>query len=129
MIVVDTSVWINYFGSDPSRATLLIEADEVIDQIVVGDVILLEVLQGARDLRHARKLESRLRRFQIEGMLNPQLAIRAAEHYRTLRGLGVTVRKTADLIIATFCIDRGFTLLHEDRDFTPMAIHLGLQVL
>jgi hypothetical protein len=80
-------------------------------------------------LRHARKLESRLRRFQIEGMLNPQLAIRAAEHYRTLRGLGVTVRKTADLIIATFCIDRGFTLLHEDRDFTPMAIHLGLQVL
>ena len=129
MIVVDTSVWISYFGSDPSRATLLIEADEVIDQIVVGDVILLEVLQGARDLRHARKLESRLRRFQIEGMLNPQLAIRAAEHYRTLRGLGVTVRKTADLIIATFCIDRGFTLLHENRDFTPMAIHLGPQVL
>ncbi|HEY8565757.1 MAG TPA: PIN domain-containing protein [Beijerinckiaceae bacterium] len=129
MIVVDTSVWINFLKGARSGTALRIRSGEFVDEIVVGDIVLLEVLQGARDRRHARELESGLRLFRIEAMLDERLARQAADYYRTLRGFGVTVRKTADLIIATFCIDRGYALLHEDRDFTPMAAHLGLKVI
>jgi predicted nucleic acid-binding protein len=95
----------------------------------VGDLILLEVLQGVRNERHATQMEQYLRRFRIEGMLDEDLAVSAARNYRRLREKGVTIRKTADLIIGTFCIEYGYALLHDDRDFEPMAANLGLRVV
>ena len=99
------------------------------DEILIGDVILLEVLQGARSEQHAAEIESNLRQFRMERMLDDELAARAARHYRTMRERGTTIYKTIDLIIATFCIERGHQLLHEDRDFDRIAAHLNLQTM
>jgi predicted nucleic acid-binding protein len=98
------------------------------DLILIGDLILLELLQGARDDAHAARIERDLRCFTIISMLNENLATEAARYYRRLRALGVTIRKTADMIIGTFCLMGGHSLLHDDRDFEPMASHLGLRV-
>jgi predicted nucleic acid-binding protein len=102
---------------------------DVLAEILVGDLIMTEVLQGARDEAHAARIERGLRAFGVVRMLDDALAVQAARHYRALRTRGITVRKTIDLLIATFCIARGHTLLHDDRDFAPMADHLGLRVL
>ena len=128
MIVVDTSVWIEALRGETSMTTRKLRriVDQTPDDILVGDLVLLEVLQGARDEAHAAFLEARLRMFVVETMLDAHLASAAARHFRVLRGHGVTLRKTADLIIATFCIDRGHALLHRDRDFEAPARHLGL---
>ena len=130
VIVVDSSVWIaNLRGTDSAavrRLRALIEEDD--DQILVGDLILLEVLQGARDETQATRIERALRSYRVAPMLDVGLAVRAAEYYRRLRGRGITVRKTMDMIIGTFCIEGGHALLHDDRDFGPMVEHLGLRV-
>lgn len=99
------------------------------NDIVVGDLVLLECLQGARDEAHAARIEAALRVFQIEAMLDAGLATDAARQYRVLRAVGMTPRKTIDLIIGAFCIKNDYRLLHQDRDFEPMVTHLGLQVL
>lgn len=109
------------------RLRNLIEEDD--DRILVGDVILLEVLQGARDETQAVRIETALRSFRIVQMLDVRLAVMAADYYRRLRRQGITVRKTMDMIIGTFCIDGGHELLHDDRDFLAMAEHLGLRVM
>ena len=129
MIVVDSSVWIGQSRGADTRAVS--QLNEVIDEneIIVGDLVLLEVLQGARDDRHALRLERTLRQFPVETMLDEALAVKAATNYRMLRTRGVTVRTTIDLIIATFCVDRGHGLLHDDRDFEAMAIPLGLTIV
>ena len=130
MIVVDSSVWIgNLRGTGSERVRKLhAYAEREDDQLLVGDLILLEVLQGARDEAHASRIERNLRRYPVAPMLSDRLAVRAAHNYRSLRGRGVTVRKTVDMIIGTYCIEGGHCLLHDDRDFDPMAQHLGLQV-
>ncbi len=97
--------------------------------IVVGDLVLMEILQGARSEGAARKIELTLTKFGIAQMSNADIVVRAAGNYRKLRSLGVTVRKTIDVIIATFCLERGCQLLHQDRDFDPFEQHLGLEVL
>ncbi|MGD9816753.1 MAG: PIN domain nuclease [Hyphomonadaceae bacterium] len=127
MIVVDTSAWIAYFRNEASPAAAALRALQWPGEILVGDLVLLECLQGARDENHAARIEAGLRAFTVEPMLGPDLAAEAARHYRTLRAIGATPRKTIDLIIATFCIARGHVLLHQDRDFEPMIQHLGLQ--
>jgi predicted nucleic acid-binding protein len=129
MIAVDSSVWIGHFRGAETRAVQRLNAAIDEDDIIVGDLVLLEVLQGARDDAHALQLERRLRKFQIEPMLGDDIAAKAARNSRTLRGRGITVRKTIDLVIATFCIERGHSLLHDDRDFDPLAAHLGLMVM
>jgi predicted nucleic acid-binding protein len=96
------------------------------EPILVGDLILLEILQGARDEPHAARIERGLRRFQIVPLLDADLAPRAARNYRRLRDMGITIRKTNDIIIGTFCIERGCSLLHDGRDFVAMEEHLGL---
>ena len=130
MIVVDSSVWIgNLRGTDSAQVRKLhtyAETDD--DQILVGDMILLEVLQGARDEVHAARIERSLRRYPVASMLSDRLAVQAAHNYRSLRGRGITVRKTVDMIIGTFCIEGSHRLLHDDRDFDPLAQHLGLQI-
>jgi len=102
---------------------------ERLQDIYIGDLILLEILRGARDEPHAARLERELRRFDVLTLLDAGLATAAARHYRTLRARGITIRKTADLIIGTYCIEHGYALLHEDRDFEPMQQHLGLSVV
>ncbi len=96
---------------------------------VVGDLVLLELLQGARDDGYAERIERAVRRFEVVRMLDDRIAARAAGYYRQLRGLGVTVRRTTDLIIGTWCIETGCRLLHDDRDFGVMARYLGLRVV
>jgi predicted nucleic acid-binding protein len=128
MIVVDSSVWIANLRNVDSAAVQRLRAVRDDDRIIVGDLILLEVLQGARDENDAARIERNLRQFQIVPMLSDNLAAQAARNYRLLRGRGVTVRKTADLIIGTFCIEHDHSLLHDDRDFLPMIEHLGLCV-
>jgi predicted nucleic acid-binding protein len=131
VICVDSSVWISLLRNEATGPVSLLQyyIQSRDDEVLVGDLILLEILQGARDTHHADRLERNLRLFQSASMLGEALAIRAAAHYRHLRSRGITIRKTIDLIIGTFCIAHGHTLLHDDRDFDPMADHLGLRVL
>ena len=96
------------------------------DEIIVGDLMLCEVLQGLDSERSAREVERLLRRFQIVPMAGEAVAVRAAKNFRSLRRLGITMRKTIDLFIGTWCIENRVALLHNDRDFQPMAQHLGL---
>ena len=126
MIVVDSSVWIAHLRGETSDVVRKLTTIDDLDLIVVGDVILLEVLQGATSDRHAKRIEAQLRRFRVESMLDTTTAVDAARNYRLLRSKGVTTRKTIDVIIATFCLRRGYVLLHQDRDFEAMKRHLGL---
>ena len=128
MIVVDTSVWIDWFRNKSTpQVTTLNDVSDLTD-VIIGDIILLEILQGERNDSLAAAIHSRLKRFGFVPMLTPELAVKAADNYRKLRGVGKTVRKTADLIIGTYCIEHGHELLHNDRDFQPMADHLGLRL-
>jgi predicted nucleic acid-binding protein len=99
------------------------------EAIVVGDLVLCEVLQGVPTDAAASRTEALLREFLVMPVVDDTLAAEAARHFRRLRSRGVTVRKTIDLLIGSFCIRHGFRLLHRDRDFDPMETHLGLRVL
>jgi predicted nucleic acid-binding protein len=129
MIVVDSSVWIDYFNDKETTQTSLLHSFLGREPIVIGDLILTEVLQGFkhdRDVNTARKLFDTL---VFKEMLGKEMAIRTAQNYRTLRERGVTVRKTIDVMIATFCIENDLPLLHNDKDFEPMVKHLKLEVV
>ena len=126
MIVVDSSVWIDFLNGHATPEVGRLTALLGTEPLLVGDIVLLEVLQGVRSDADAVRVEAALRRFDVVPMLDPDLAVLAATHYRRLRASGITVRKTIDLIIGTFCIARGHALLTADRDFGPMAEHLGL---
>jgi len=128
MILVDSSVWIAHLVGRATPETAKLEDAAAREPLLVGDLILLEVLQGARTEAHAARIERALRQFAVVPLLGEDMASKAARNYRRLRALGVTVRKTADIIIGTFCIEHGHALLHADRDFTPMQKHLGLVV-
>ncbi|AMJ62064.1 type II toxin-antitoxin system VapC family toxin [Bosea sp. PAMC 26642] len=128
MIVVDSSVWIAQLRSQDTRAAAKLAEMDTPDYIVVGDLVLMEVLRGARDERHADRLERSLRRFKVQRMVDETIAVSAARHARLLRSRGVTIRKTIDLLIATFCIERNYELLHQDRDFDMIARHTALRI-
>jgi predicted nucleic acid-binding protein len=128
MILVDSSVWIAHLRGLLTPGTAKLEAAAGREPLLIGDLILLEVLQGARDDQHAARIERALRRYALVPLLDGDTAPRAARNYRKLRELGITIRKTADIIIGTFCIEKGHALLHDDRDFAPMEEHLGLMV-
>ena len=127
MILVDSSVWIDYFNGISSWQTDLLDMYLSNVPVVIGDLILTEVLQGFRsdkDYENAKNLLSVLSFRQIGGY---NVAVQSAQNYRHLRKAGVTVRKTLDIIIGTFCIIEGLILLHDDRDFDPMVTHFSLQ--
>lgn len=129
MILVDTSVWIDYFNGTITAQTERLDALLGQEPLAIGDLILTEVLQGfdaERDFNHARGLLASLTVVDLGGQEN---AIQAARNFRALRKLGVTVRKTIDTLVATACIEGGLELLHDDRDFDPFAAHLGLRVV
>lgn len=127
MILVDSSVWIAHLRGATTPATMKLEAAAAREPLLVGDLILLEVLQGARDDSQAARIEHALREYAVVSLLDERLAAQAARNYRQLRDLGITIRKTADIVIGTFCIEHRHSLLHEDRDFEPMERHLGLK--
>ena len=129
MIVVDSSVWIGHFRDLPTQSVRKLRTLADPGAVIVGDLILMEVLQGARDEAHAARIEGALRQFTVRPMLGDKLASQAARYYRALRGKGITIRKAADVAIATFCIAEGYALLHDDRDFAPFARHLGLRTI
>lgn len=127
MILVDSSVWVDYFRGNETTPAQKLDALLGRDPIAIGDLILAEVLQGFSsdsDFDQARRLMTALELIELGG---EEIAIQAAKNSRTLRSLGVTVRKTIDTIIATRCIQDGLTLLHSDRDFDPFVQHLGLR--
>lgn len=126
MIVVDSSVWIDFLNGDDAPHVRRLDAILGANEIIVGDLILCEVLQGLDSEREAKELEERLRAFAIVSMVGETNATAAARNFRYLRGRGITIRKTIDLLIGTWCIENRVPLLHNDTDFRPMARHLGL---
>ena len=128
MILVDSSVWIDYFRSADTPQVALLDSYFGSTRIAVGDLIAAEVLQGVRDEREFKLVKKTLDAFEHVDLVGYDLAIKASENYRSLRDYGVTIRKTIDTLIATYCIENGMTLLHSDRDFVPFVRHLGLRV-
>jgi predicted nucleic acid-binding protein len=126
MIVIDTSVWIDFLNGRDLSHTRRFRAFLGSEEIIVGDLMLCEVLQGLATERSAHRVESLLRRFDIVSMAGEAIAVKAARNFRALRRRGVTIRKTIDLLIGTWCIENGKPLLHNDNDFRPMTKHLGL---
>ena len=127
MILVDSSVWIDYFRGTLTVQTERLDALLGSEPLAVGDLVLTEVLQGfnsERDFNQARKLLTSLEVVEIGGR---EIAIQAARHFHTLRLLGVTVRKTIDMLIATFCIENDYALLYSDRDFDLFVERLGMR--
>ena len=129
MIAVDSSVWIDYFNGRATPQTDRLDAALGEQPIVIGDLVLTEVLQGFRSEQAFLRAYRLLRVFPVVTMLGPALAVRAARNYRALRAAGVTVRKTIDVMIGTYCIERKLPLLYSDRDFDPMVDHLGLKAV
>jgi predicted nucleic acid-binding protein len=126
VIVVDSSVWIDFLNGRKAAHVERLRAILGNQEIIVGDLMLCEVLQGLDGEREARQVESLLRRFEIVPMAGEAIAVLAARHFRSLRRRGITVRKTIDLLIGTWCIENRRPLLHNDGDFRPMARYLGL---
>jgi predicted nucleic acid-binding protein len=129
VLVVDSSVWIDFFNGTPRRGAdvlqQLLQQGEV--RIVVPDLVLYEVLRGfrlERDLRQARLL---MEAFDVEATVGPDLALAAVAHYRSLRQQGITVRSAIDVLVASFCIERDYALLHDDRDYTAFEQRRGLR--
>ena len=129
MIVVDSSVWIDFFNGSATHQTGLLDRLLGKEPILTGDLILAEVLQGFRHEAHMLDAKAALDTLFFAPMVGRNIAVASAVNYRLLRAKGVTARKTIDVLIATFCIENGHRLLHADRDFEPMSEHLGLRVL
>lgn len=129
MIVVDTSVWVDYFNGVTGPHTDLLDRLLLNERILIGDIILTEVLQGFRSDADFSRARTLLDTLEYCPMLDKEIALRSARNYRTLRKAGVTVRKTIDVMIATFCIVNRHRLLHADRDFDFIEKLLGLRVL
>ena len=127
MILVDSSVWIDYFRGVATPQSDRLDALLGAEPLATGDVLLAEVLQGFvsdRDFNAALRLLTSLSVIDMGGQ---DIAVQAARNFRTLRARGVTVRKTIDTLIATRCIESGYSLLYSDRDFDPFVEHLGLR--
>jgi len=127
VILVDSSVWIEYFRGKPTPQAEMLDSLLGSEPVVTGDLVLTEVLQGfgsEHDFNQARKLLTSL---VVVDLVGQDVAIQAAKNFRALRALGITVRKTIDTVIATRCIASGLTLLYSDRDFDPFVQHLGLR--
>lgn len=127
-LLVDSSVWIDYFYGTKTPQTDHLDNILGNELIIVGDLILAEVLQGFRLQRDFDQARTALLKFPIVEMLGRDIAIKSAENYRALRARGITIRRTIDCLIATRCLENNFTLLHSDRDFHPFEKYLGLQV-
>jgi predicted nucleic acid-binding protein len=129
VIVVDSSVWIDHLRQVATNPVARLRSLMTRTEQLVGDLILCEILRGVRSEAVAREIEGMMQAFEIVPLCDRGLAIKAAANYRYLRARGITIRNSVDLIIGTFCIERGHALLHSDRDFEPMERFLGLQTV
>lgn len=127
MIFVDSSVLIDYFNGAETWQTEFLHSVLGSEVVVIGDIILTEVLQGFRNDKDYAKARSILLAFPCFDICGQTIALKSADNFRKLRKKGVTVRKTIDVVIATFCIEHDLTLLHNDRDFIPCERHLHLK--
>jgi predicted nucleic acid-binding protein len=129
VVIVDTTVWVDYFHGVENSETEWLDAELDHQRLALTDIILCEVLQGVRDETAAKEVERSLRRLELFETGGIALAIEAARNYRALRTRGHTVRKTIDCLIATFCLRGQHSLLHRDRDFDPFEKFLELSVI
>jgi len=129
MILVDTSVWVDYFHGRHTSQTERLDVLLGNEPLGIGDLILTEVLQGFRSDSDSRTAKDLLTSLAVFEMLKVERAIQSAANYRLLRRRGVTIRKTVDVIIATFCIVENHALLFSDKDFTPFVEHLALHAV
>jgi hypothetical protein len=129
MIVVDSTVWIDYFNGNINKQTDWLDNALGSEPIIVGDIILTEVLQGFQNDKDFRTTKKLLLEFQYMDMVGQDIAVKSAMNYRSLRQKGITVRKTIDVVIGTFCIHHKFSLLHNDKDFDPIEKHLKLKTI
>lgn len=129
MVIVDTTVWVDYLNGNPTPETDWLERELTRQRLGLLDLMLCEVLQGLSMEEDAARVLRELRRFEVFESGGVELAVEAARNYRSLRARGRTVPKTVDCLIATFCLLRGHALLHRDRDFRPFEELLGLQVI
>jgi len=129
VILVDTSVWIDYFNGAENSYTNALDSALEEGIVAIGDLIFLEIMQGFKNDRDFRNAKTTLEALDQYEMFGHSMALKSAENYRTLRKKGVTIRKTADVIIATFCIESELPLLFSDRDFIPFVTHLGLRAV
>lgn len=128
MILVDSSVWIDYFRSADTPQVALLDSLLGRSPLAVGDLIAAEVLQGVRSDQEFNLVKQTLEAVDHVDLVGYDIAVKASQNYRTLRAMGITIRKTIDTLIATRCIENGLTLLHANRDFLPFAEHLGLEL-
>lgn len=129
MVIVDTTVWIDYLRGNENRETLWLEQELQRRRFALTDLILCEVLQGVRGQNAFAQVQTDLLKFHIFETCGIDLAVASARNYGKLRDAGFTVRKTIDCVIATFCLEHGHELLHRDRDFDPFETALGLSVV
>ena len=126
MIMVDSSVWIDYFNGSDTPETIQLDSLRGIKPIAIGDIILTEVLQGFRNDEDYKTAKNLLSSLTILELLGEKMALKSADNYRLLRKQGITIRKTADVIIASFCMENDLPLLFSDKDFIPFVKHLKL---
>lgn len=129
MILVDSSVWIDYFNGNKTSQTNWLDSSLGNTPIIIGDLILIEVLQGFQSDKDFKTASDLLLRIPFMPMVGHDIALESATNYRLLRRKGITVRKTIDVMIGTFCIHYQLPLLHDDRDFDPMVKLLGLKII
>ncbi len=129
MVIVDTTVWIDYFSGVQTPQTDWLDREIDRQRLGLTDLILCEVLQGVKDEEQAAETQRELMKFEVIPMSGIELAVAAAQNYRKLRAQGRTVRKTVDCLIATFCLTNGHALVHNDRDFDPFEQIMGLRVI
>jgi predicted nucleic acid-binding protein len=129
VIVVDSSVWLDFLNGREAAHVKRLGSALGVEEIVVRDLMLCEVLQGLASERAAREVEALLRRFAIVPMAGDTIAVAAARNFRYLRRRGITIRKTMDMLIGTWCIENRVPLLHNDSDFHTMARYLALMEL
>jgi predicted nucleic acid-binding protein len=127
MILVDTSVWIDYFNGAENGHTDALDAALIEGTVAIGDLIFLEILQGFKNDRDYKKAKLTLATLDQYAMFGKGMAEKCADNYRALRKKGFTIRKTTDVIIATFCIENKLPLLFSDRDFIPFVNNLGMR--
>lgn len=128
MILVDTSVWIDYFNGKTNKHTDKLHELLSTEQVIMGDIILAEILQGFRKDSDYKKAREALGCLNCYSISNKKIAIKSAENFRYLRKKGFTIRKTTDMLIGTYCIENKIPLLHNDKDFLPL-VKLRLQVV
>jgi len=128
MIIADTSAWIDYFKGVDAPHTNILDRELSRNRIGTGDLIIAEFLQGFRTDRDYQEAKSLMDSLEYFDLVGKEVALLAGQNFRRLRREGITVRKTIDVLIASFCIINDFELIHNDRDFDPFEERLGLRI-